>query len=465
YIAQQYARNLFQTGMFTFDGKTPSNGATSPLHVILLASVRQVIPDPVTSARLLGFLFHSLFLFFLFLLMRHLGFGTAVTVTSVSAAATCGFLVEDSLNGLETSLFHFLSAAFLWAAVQVPRSRNRLWIIPIAWFLCFCRPEGVLLVVAFVPVIFLTWKKERSFSRSDLLLAAALILAPLWIVFGNLLSQDIPSWRVKMLFYGESEWPLWEKLRIGFRGVASFTYFLRWYLAIPVVALILRFTACRGSECVVREPLLPQGFLMSFMAFFLLFYGAYIACLPSALAHLDFRYQHVLLPWIFPAVAWGIDSIRFGMRSPRMRQTAFALLMIALLFGSIMTYIGSRTVYADCVRSIGNVLIPLAERLERASEPGDLVAAHDVGVLGYFSNFPVLDLVGLTDPAVSRPRQTGEFDIRDWIRSKGHGYLVIHPIWDELYLHLRPDEPASGFRFLFETDRAFGDGYVVYKFE
>ncbi|HOE13054.1 MAG TPA: hypothetical protein PKJ23_16725, partial [bacterium] len=75
YIAQQYARNLFRTGMFTYNGETPSQGATSPLHVFLLASVRQVLPDPVTSARFLGCLFHSLFLVFLFFLLRDLGFG------------------------------------------------------------------------------------------------------------------------------------------------------------------------------------------------------------------------------------------------------------------------------------------------------------------------------------------------------------------------------------------------------
>ncbi|HQL62219.1 MAG TPA: hypothetical protein PLQ35_07985 [bacterium] len=465
YIAQQYARNLFRTGMFTYNGETPSQGATSPLHVFLLASVRQVLPDPVTSARFLGCLFHSLFLVFLFFLLRDLGFGLMFTVASVSAAATCGFLVEDSLNGLETSLFHFLSVAFLRIAIQVPDLRNKLWIVLTAWLLCFCRPEGVLLVVALFPALLFSWKKQEPFGWKDSLIPAALILAPLRILAGDLLSQEIPSWRVKMMFYGEYQWPVWEKLQVGFDGVALFAYFLRWYLAIPFVAMILRFTACRGPECAVRKARLPQGFFMSLTAFFLLYYGAYIACLPSSTAHLDFRYQHILLPWIFLAVAWGIDSIRFGMHSLRMRRAALTLLMISLLFGSVMTYIGSRTVYADCVRSVGNVLIPLAKRLNSLSKPGDIVAAHDVGVLGYFTEMPVADLVGLTDPAMSRLRQTGGIDIRDWIHNKGSGFLVVHPTWDDLYLHIRPDEPDSGFRFLFETDRAFGDRYAVYRFE
>ncbi|MFH1743909.1 MAG: hypothetical protein ABIH23_33305, partial [bacterium] len=470
-IAQQYARHLFSTGMFTFDGETPSRGATSPPHVILLALARSVISDPVIAARLIGLVCHGGFLVLLFLLIRDLGCRSSVAVVVVSAAASCGFLVVDSLNGLETSLFHFLSTALILIALRARDTKGLLLLAVVAWLVCWCRPEGFLLVAVFLPFFLWRLKSRPLPARIHPLIIAALFLGPFLVGMGYFLREGTPSWQVKMIFYGEAGLPLGEKTRLAWHGVGAFAYFLRWYLVIPFAALCLRFASrwtprlsCQSPGCFVAGTGSPTWLSRSVLSFVLVFYSVYLWCLPSALFYLDFRYQHVLLPWVFVAVAWGFEGLVSRMRSITMRRVAFSLLTLTLLLGSIMTYRGCRTVYMDCVRSVGNVLIPLAERLGRMAMPGDVVAAHDVGVLGYFSGLRVVDLVGLTDPRVSAMLKRGDYVARDHILGAGHGFLVAHPVWDELYLGIDPDEPGSGFRFLFETELAFGDRYRVYRF-
>jgi hypothetical protein len=274
-----------------------------------------------------------------------------------------------------------------------------------------------------------------------------------------------------MVFYGEVDLPLTEKIRIAARGIAPFAYFLRWYLVIPLIALSLRLVLRLWAR-LIGQPLKypsPEGGLPPWLPHLILgfvaaFYAVYTWCLPSSLGYLDFRYQHVLLPWVFVTVAWGFQVIVSSVSSVWMRRVVFSLLLMALAFGSTMTYVGSRKVYAACGRSVENVLVPLAARLGQMAGPRDMVATHDVGVLGYYSGLPIVDLVGLTNPdRLSMSRQAPQ-TARDQVLQAGCGFLVIHRSWDDLYLHIDPERPDSGFRYLFQTEPAFGDRYRVYRF-
>ncbi len=470
YIAQQYARFALDTGMLTFDGVHPSNGATSPPHVILLAVARKVIGDSVWAARLLGVILHSACLFCLYSLLLAMGCRKTVALLVSCAAAVCGFLVVDSLNGLETSLFHLLSVAFIWLALRAQDKRDLILLIAVGWLLAWCRPEGMIMLAAGLPFIL------RRIAGIDIpksrkwIVVGLLFLVPAIVLIEQLRPGQVSSWQIKMDFHDEVSWPIGEKLRVAGRAVFAFLYFLRWFLVIPFIAFFLRFFAtfggragCNGGGCLSlpKEPGRPLG--LWGLVYVSLFYGAYTWCLPSSLGYLDFRYQHVLLPWFFLTTAWGFDYLLSSICSDSVRKAAFALLVVPLLFGSIMTYVGSRIVYVSCVRSVGNVLIPLARRMERMAAPGDKIATHDVGVLGFHSGLPIVDLVGLTDPRASE-RLDRKLDYGELVLSSGRGYLIVHPSWDEIYFHIEPERAGSGFEYLFQTDSAFGDRYSVYRF-
>lgn len=468
YIAQQYARHLLPTGMLTFDGIRPSRGATSPPHVFLLALSRQVVSDPVTAALLVGLVCHAGFLVLLFLLVRELGCRPGVAVAVLSAAASCGFLVFDSLNGLETSLFHLLGTAMVLIALRLRDTKGLILLTVVVWLVCWCRPEGVLLVGVFL--LAFGWRL-RSFGREHLVLVGLLALGPLLVLVGHLWPGQVHSWRIKMVFHGEAGLPLAEKVRIAAGGIGPFVYFLRWYLVIPFVALALQLFRRRSVRligqslgCSSSAAGIPTWLSGVILGFVVAFYAVYTWCLPSSLYYLDFRYQHVLLPWVFVVTAWGFQALVSSVHSARIRRFMSILLVTTLFLGSVMTYIGSRRVYAACVRSVENVLIPLAGRLRQIAGPEEVIVTHDVGVLGYYSGQSIVDLVGLTEPEQRFMFREASHATRDQVLRAGRGFLVIQASWDELYLHINPDSPDSGFRYSFETEPAFGDRYRIYHF-
>ncbi len=71
--------------------------------------------------------------------------------------------------------------------------------------------------------------------------------------------------------------------------------------------------------------------------------------------------------------------------------------------------------------------------------PADaLVATHDIGAMGYFSEHNLLDLAGLVSPEVI-PFIRDESRLRDYLNDRGVAYLVTFPDWyPSLTRDLRP---------------------------
>ena len=62
------------------------------------------------------------------------------------------------------------------------------------------------------------------------------------------------------------------------------------------------------------------------------------------------------------------------------------------------------------------------------TEKDALIAAHDIGALGYFSNRSLVDLAGLTTPEVI-PFIRNEAQLREFLQKKKVNYLVTFPNW------------------------------------
>jgi hypothetical protein len=104
----------------------------------------------------------------------------------------------------------------------------------------------------------------------------------------------------------------------------------------------------------------------------------------------------------------------------------------------------------------------VARYLRETSPPGATVAAVEIGALAYFADRPVLDLVGLVDPAVVAARREGR--LAELVAAREPAYLLVPPhfrpgLLDPLLAH---PEIARRYRpAVFFTVPGYGGGTVA----
>ena len=77
---------------------------------------------------------------------------------------------------------------------------------------------------------------------------------------------------------------------------------------------------------------------------------------------------------------------------------------------------------------INGEMVATAGWLDKNTGPEDLIAAHDIGAIGYFSERDLLDLAGLISPDVI-PFIRDEARLASYLDEKCPDYLVTFPDW------------------------------------
>ncbi|MCB0181795.1 MAG: hypothetical protein KDI62_26440, partial [Anaerolineae bacterium] len=117
--------------------------------------------------------------------------------------------------------------------------------------------------------------------------------------------------------------------------------------------------------------------------------------------------------------------------------------------------------YGRDVRIIESEMVAAARWLDQTAEPQALIAAHDIGAIGYFTRRPLIDLAGLVTPEVI-PIIRDEPALFDFIVTRQADYLVTFPSW-------YPEMTAQpSLNVVYRTDalwsvQAGGDNMVVYR--
>jgi hypothetical protein len=116
-------------------------------------------------------------------------------------------------------------------------------------------------------------------------------------------------------------------------------------------------------------------------------------------------------------------------RSPRLVVRLFSKAMplaIGCLFVAFLV-IGARA-YADDVCMINGEMVDVARWLNAHTPPDALIAAHDIGAIGYHARRPLLDLAGLVTPEVI-PFIRDQARLLEFIVEQGADYVVTFPSW------------------------------------
>ena len=114
--------------------------------------------------------------------------------------------------------------------------------------------------------------------------------------------------------------------------------------------------------------------------------------------------------------------------------------------------------YAQDVAIIETEMVDTANWIRDHTPPAALIAAHDIGALGYFGERKTLDLAGLTS-SQAIPILRDEAALRSWIDGEQADYLMTFPGWypqlsavgAPVYISEGEFSPASG-----------GENMVVY---
>jgi hypothetical protein len=435
YISLTAARNLAERNLFAVNPDAPAAGITSPLHVGLVGMLGKAI-GVETAARAVGLFALLAVVLGAFHWAHQLGANPATATAAGLAAAICGPLAFGALNGMETTLF---AALLVWTCVLFERSRAQPRAIYVMGALCgltaLTRPEGYFLAASLFAVraAELTWRREfrKLLALGGAAAVAAAVLAPYLLYNFAHVGELFPiTVAAKKSFFHP---PCQHLSRSAAQVAAAASRGLGVFLTLSPLLLLSRQWLTR-----LYAPLYIAVFYLSYMLEF-----------PGALGHYWGRYQHPLLALAVVGMALGAEGAAalVRRRSERAARLTWAVLIAVLVISAGSRGAAARTIYRNALLNAdeGGYIRGLATWVQQHTLPGEAVAAHDVGILSYFADRPVIDLVGLTDPTVAaihrrdrrcrRGAQRGE-DLYDYLSRRRPRVICMSPDWDRAFLGL-----------------------------
>ncbi len=413
WIHQTYARNLALRGEWAFLPGRPSGGSTAPLWSALLA-----------PGFWLGLAPHA----WTYLLGAFLLWGTAVVGELLARRLVDGYrprfpwigillalewhLVWAAASGMETLLSAFL--ALLVFYLMLGRPLRSLTVGLLIGLSAWVRPDGItLLGPAVLTCLLLSnpWK-DRLRHLSALGLGFAAIFA-FYLLF-NLAVTGSPwpnTFYAKQAEYAAYlQLPLWK--RLGQQLLQPLIG--AGLLLLPGATWTILGAVRKRNWGVVAALLWVLGFL-----------GLYALRLPVTYQH--GRYVMPVMPIFFLLGAAGLADLisrksKGGMWVLSTFWKATTSLVLVVFWGR------GAYAYAQDVAVIESEMVTVAGWVSGNVPPGALVAAHDIGALGYFGGHDLVDLAGLISPDVI-PFIRDEARLSEYLNERGVEYLVTFPDW------------------------------------
>ncbi len=434
WIHQTYARNVAQSGRLSYTDGEVSAGSTSPLWTAMLSVAYLLGLPPVLWSYVLGALYLLLTGWTAAALTGRLFPQRRGLAAWVGAACLLEWhLAWASFSGMETTLFAFLS--LLVAERYAARARPAL-IGLLGGLLVLARPEGAGLI---------------------LLVGAALAVETLWLERG----QDGARWRmlgrrlggmaggvaVTLLPYAWLNWAASGRVlpntyyakQAEYAALLAQPFLARlWRVArrplVGAQALLLPGFAWAAASCLrwrrpqARVGVDPRTALARLLplAWWAAYLGIYALRMPA-----DYQYGRYLMPTIPVLLLYGTVGTAgwLRLRSRRMVERALSRALVAAAVCLFVAFlIIGQQAYVGDVRLIGCEMVRVAHWLEAETPPDALVAAHDIGAIGYYSGRRLIDLAGLITPEVI-PVMRDEQRLAAFIVDAGADYLVTFPSW------------------------------------
>lgn len=428
FISMTFARNLAEHGKLSFDGVTWSTGATSPLHVTVMAALLKLGVDPIKADVYVGVVSHAFLASAVYLLAWSILRNRLAGLLAALIISFNNYAAMDAGNGLETSMFMAL-VAFTMASYFL--GKNEWWRLTTGVLMALCvltRPEGAFLIPAVL--VYRWFERGRLEPLSAYAKDALLLAAPATVAFGltNLYALIVSDTlggtaNAKLQFFQEDKSPLIDRFGLSGDRIGLFVG--------PIIATIgLVLLSERRREFAL------------FGLFWLPVLMLYILTFPGGLDHYFYRYQHPVLPLLAVLAASGaMQTIGWGMRNGAGQKLVVVAVLAVAALATEQHYERWRTVvYSQASYETRVNLAAMAQELNSIVKPNEVLATHDIGAVGYYADYQVLDLVGLVNPAVL-PYQKDR-RVKEYLELARPDYILIFPEWDFYFLHIYPgDDP------------------------
>lgn len=429
WIHQTYARNLALHGEWAYRLGTPSAGSTAPLWSALLAIGFWLRLAPYAWTYLLG--------------------ASALAALAMLTESTARRVLSDyrprlpwvglffafewrmvwaAMSGMETLLHALLLTSVLIALMT--GSRRYLTLGLLAGLSVWVRPDGLTLLGPIALTVVLT---EGSWpARLRALTACILGFGAIFFLY-LLFNLAIGGTPMPNTFYAkQAEYAAWQQRPLGGRIGEMALQFLIGPSVFLAPGVVRWAIACWRQRA--------WGTLAG-MLWCAAYLGLYVTRLPV--------YQHgrYLMPAMPIFMLWGllglIDFAR-QVASDR-RRWAIGAAWQATVALTAFAFIGlGASAYARDVAVIESEMV-VAARWSAANIPAQsLIAAHDIGALGYFDDHRLLDMAGLISPEVV-PFIRDESRLAAYLNERGAEYLIAFPgFYPELVRKAEPVFSTGG---------------------
>jgi hypothetical protein len=381
YIGLRYARNAARGEGFTFNSGERIEGYTNFLWLVILAAGARIgLPlDPWSRILSLVFSLATLVVsgiaaFELQKDRRKEGWtGMLITFSAPLVIASSIPFAVWSFSGTEIPLFMFLlTLGFL----LLIRGAPPLSVLSVFGILSLVRPGGIVLYATAAALMLKGGRKRREvIAAAAVTIAVLLVPYLLWKLswFGSVVPNT---------FYAKTG-PLQVLL---LNGISYTGAFIAWFGYLPAAALILG-----GRRYDFRAVTIPLSILAVQWALVTVLGGDWMPF---------YRLLASTIPIMAVMLSAGLS--RLADRPAASRWKAAIPILTAVFAFAAMASGGPGYERFRIERTTVDAMSLLGERLGTILPAGTRLACGSTGAVGYFSDLPVIDILGLTEPQIAR---------------------------------------------------------------
>ena len=393
-IYARYVQNFSDGNGLVYNKGEYFNGLTSPLFTYLSVALSFIIKDTIIIVNVISAFFHALCTVVFFSIFKQKTNDFFLILATLLLACSPYFL---ELYTMETSLYVFLIGVSIYYF-----QKEKFFALGVALaLLILTRSEGVFLLVSMLIIHFYN---RRPFPNwTDFLLPTAIFISHFlfnYFYYGAFLPETASA----KILHGQSGF--WT---VGLAFIAWF-YIVMSYWGLSLVLLPLAIYGLITNKRVDLSILILiySSILLSFYVFLNIphyqwYYAPFVVCL-------------IYLSGIGLGNLYELVISKVGVLASK-----FTILLLV----AVISFDASRDF---SLGRNGHPYKDIGLWLKNNTEPDARIAMVEIGIVGYFSERPIIDILGLVNPF--NAEYTSKGDVTSWMTKYEADYILAHvPAW------------------------------------